>query len=128
MIIIPFCDILCHLLSLYPSDSWGNSIPLADLGRSEGLGLKVCHGRLYFAGGIPRRGRVASHWHSPRKVNGKWVYLHSADVLAAAHLSLANQVLHSEAPPHHTQHNPGLRRSEGVQGGARRFRTYHEAH
>ena len=54
---------------------------------------------------------------SPRKVKGKWVYQHSADVLAEAYLLTTHRVLHPETSPHRTQHYPGLRRSEGVQGG-----------
>ena len=53
---------------------------------------------------------------SPRKVKGKWVYQHSADVLAEAYLLTTHRVLHPETSPHRPQHNPGPRRSEGVQG------------
>ena len=53
----------------------------------------------------------------PHKIKGKWIYPHSADILAAVHLKQIEYYIHPEAPPYRPQHNPGPQRSEGVQGG-----------
>ena len=113
-----------HQGSKCGGDSWGNSIPLADHGRSAGSGLKVCHGRLYFVtrrtARTPRRlsrgVRQAPHRDAAAQAR-RQMGISQIRRRSARRQATTPPLLHTEAEGHRGEGHLNAAHLRGVQGG-----------